>query len=133
MKRILTAIAAVALVGCITATSKTYEQGSLSIWQGQVNVSCDDGRAHFSGISIHSDDGPITRFVLHAGIDTNGNGELDPAEITMNIDNPNATSTVTVGHFHMGTAAEGQTALVHYEVYQGGDRPVYSDTISVTR
>ena len=133
MKCLMTTLAIVSLVACVTADNNTYEHGSLNIHEGAINVSCQNGRAHFSGLSIHSDDAPITRFVLQAGIDANGNGELDPDEITREIDNPSATNHVSVTQFEIGVAQEGQSALIHFEVYQGGERPVYSNTYGPER
>ncbi len=126
MRTCLWMVAAGFALLAVSCKAVHYEQGGLSFGFARVQLP-NNGAFAITGGKIHSDRGPITRFVYQVGKDVNGDGKLDAADgdLLLEIDNPNASPSVVIADV-TGNIGKGETWIVNMKVYQGGDTPVVS-------
>src|SRR5262245_16524492 len=107
-----------------------YESDCYRIGGGSVSFSSDGSTWTLSGVCAERKNpacSPITRFVFHAGPDTDGDGQLDPGESVINVDDTEASDNFCVGALSGST--QGASAFIYsYEVWKEGqnDVPVVS-------
>lgn len=123
----------VALPSCGSARVTHYKQAGLEIVGGNMRITR-TGTVHFSALTATSQTTPITRFRFQQGIDRSVPRDhqlTDPPDVILtNIDNPNASMTVTIGEASI-SIGPGEHAISHAEVFHGaGTTPVWSSTWS---
>lgn len=124
-------LCAAALLGGCRTMAMHHSQGGITVTAGDLEIGCDvhNGQVgySFSGMSIVSSRGPITRTLWQLGVDSNGNGRLDPTEVLQSIDNTHPGQSSVIAGFQ-GSMGAGSTVIAHVEVFTTGESPVYSKT-----
>lgn len=133
--RIAAALAVV--VGACTATG--FHSSCFDVVYGEITVDWSHGFASVAGFCIrrlHPSCPTLQKCKVEAGVDQNGDGKLDPSEVTTSYDdrNPGDTFCVTSASVNLGPADHGKKVILHYEASRSDqpDTPFVSKNDSKT-
>jgi hypothetical protein len=128
-KTCLSAVALALLAACATAG---YRTDCYEVIAGCLDVDLGGGSWSFAGLCIeklHDSCPDLKDFEFEAGIDSNGNGRLDPDEKVIDVseDDPGRSICAGAGGGGLGPEDKGKKILYHYECGKvGQDGPFVS-------
>ena len=130
--------AALALVAT-ACTATGFHSSCFDVVYGEVHVDWRHGSASVAGFCIHRlhpSCPTLQKCKVQAGVDQNGDGKLDPGEVTTSYDDPNPGDTFCVASasVSLNPADHGKRVILHYEASRSDqpDKPFVSKNDSKT-